>query len=95
MTSTKKGVGVITIFWGNLQMVVDGVLGGEIFLALLSCTNPKRKSLPFHQKSFFIFYLFNFFFTFDCCTAFLKFILQLICSSITETRMESVYDSLS
>ena len=34
LASTKKGVGVITKFWAILQMVVDGVLGGEIFLTL-------------------------------------------------------------
>ena len=31
MTSTKKGGGVITIFWVILQMVVDGVLGEGFF----------------------------------------------------------------
>ena len=35
MVSTKKELGVITKFWAILQMAVDGVLGEEIFLALL------------------------------------------------------------
>ena len=32
MTPTKKGGGAIGKFWEILQMFVDGVLGGEIFL---------------------------------------------------------------
>ena len=62
MTSTKKGGGVITRYWVILQMVVDDVLGGRIFLGLLASANPKRKSLPFHHKLFF--YIFFFFFDF-------------------------------
>ena len=52
MTSTKKGGGVIAKFWVILQMVVDGILEGGIFLGLLTSTNPKGKSLPFHHKFF-------------------------------------------
>ena len=51
MTSTKKG-GEITKFGGMLPMVVDGILGGGIFLIFLMSTNPKNKSLPFHHKFF-------------------------------------------
>ena len=39
MTSTKKGGGVIIKFWVVLQMVVDGVIEGGIFLGLLTSTN--------------------------------------------------------
>ena len=55
MTSTKKGGGLITKFWVILQMVVNGVLGMVIFLGLLTSTNSKSKSLPFHHKFFFLF----------------------------------------
>ena len=80
MTFTKKGGGVITRFWVILQMVVDGVLGGGVLL--LTFTNPKRKYLPFHHKFLFTFFLL----TFNLYSASLKLILQLICSSITETQ---------
>ena len=59
MTSTKKGGGLITKFWVILQMVVNGVLGMVIFLGLLTSTNSKSKSLPFHHKFFFSFLTFN------------------------------------
>ena len=51
MTSTKEG-GEITKFGGMLRMVVDGILGGEMFLIFLMSTKPKHKSLPFHYKFF-------------------------------------------
>ena len=51
MTSTKEG-GEITKFGGMLRMVVDGILGGEMFLIFLMSTKPKNKSLPFHHKFF-------------------------------------------
>ena len=79
--TTKKGGGVITKFWVILQMVVDGVLGGGIFLGLLTSTNPESEYLPFHHKLFL-----RLFFTFNCYSASLKLILQLICSSIMETQ---------
>ena len=60
VTSTKKGGGTITNFWVILQMVVDGVLGGGIFLGLSTSANPKSKSLPFHHKFFFYIYFFDF-----------------------------------
>ena len=70
MTSTKQRGRVITKFWVILQMVVDGVFGGGIFLELLTSTNPKCKYLPFHHKFFFTFFL-----TFNCYSASLKLIL--------------------
>ena len=76
MTSTKKGGGVITKFWIILQMLVDGVLGTVIFLGFLIFINPRSKCLPFQHN----------FLTFNCYSAYLKLILQLICSSIIETQ---------
>ena len=56
MTSTKKAGGVIAKFWAILQIVVDGVLGGALFLTLLISTNPKIKPLPFDHKFFITFF---------------------------------------
>ena len=82
MTSTKKEGEVITKFWVISQMVVNGVLEGEIFLGLLTSTNLKNKYLPFNHKFFFLF----FFLTYNCYSVSLKLKLQLICSSIMETQ---------
>ena len=62
-------------------MVVDGILGGGIFLGLLASINPKSKYLPFT-----ILFFYFLFFIFNCYSASLKLILQLICSSIIETQ---------
>ena len=84
MTSTKKEGEVITKFWVIFQMVVNGVLEGEIFLRLLTSTNLKNKYLPFNHKFFWFFFVFCF--TFNCYSVSLKLKLQLICSSIMETQ---------
>ena len=61
-------------------MVVDGFLGEEIFLTLLTSPDPKNKSVPFHYNSFLHLL------TFNSYNVYLKLIFQLIYSSAMEAQ---------